>query len=600
MRQLYLLLLILLILAGTADGQPFILVNANLQPLSSSSVAWGDYDNDGDLDLVLTGEPGNAIPATYIYRNDNGTFQDIGANLPGFSEGSADWGDYDNDGDLDLLLVGRDNFHIATSMIIDNENGTFTVSGIVLPGIMNGEAEWGDLDNDGDLDILMAGTHQGLTFYSMIIRNDGNGQFSDQGEHFPGLQNASVNWVDYNNDGQLDVMIGGDSGGGMITCLYKQDEGTFTEIKPGGFMGLNNGDMQWGDLDNDSDMDLVLSGVDLFLDGYILIYRNDGNDQFEPVSGISNPVSFTSIDLADYNNDGWTDIIVTGKIIGCGTTAACILYRNESFLNFFEESTLIPGYKKGDVDWGDFNNDGASDLLFTGLDGFDVPKTEIYMNPAGSGIFSANTPPAMPQGLDASTSGDMVTVKWNRATDAQTPSAGLSYNLYVGTASSTPDIFAANSNPASGIRYLASLGNTNQDTSFTVNDLGDGTYFWSVQAVDNGFMGSSFPPEQTFTINAVGILEPDPELTITLSPNPAQTYIDIRIRDTGYGKNDPGSKIPDPGSQIHILDLTGKTVISVSSSGYPLRIDVSGLTTGLYIVRFTNDNLVVVKRFIKM
>ncbi len=68
-------------------------------------MAWGDYDNDGDLDILLTGDTGTEI-ISRVYRNDGETFADISAPLPGVKLGSVAWGDYDNDGDLDVLLSG--------------------------------------------------------------------------------------------------------------------------------------------------------------------------------------------------------------------------------------------------------------------------------------------------------------------------------------------------------------------------------------------------------------------------------------------------------------------------------------------------------------
>ncbi len=67
-------------------------------------MAWGDYDNDGDLDILLTGSFGG--PVARVYRNTGGAFVDIGAGLTGVQNGSVAWGDYDNDGDLDILLTG--------------------------------------------------------------------------------------------------------------------------------------------------------------------------------------------------------------------------------------------------------------------------------------------------------------------------------------------------------------------------------------------------------------------------------------------------------------------------------------------------------------
>ena len=71
----------------------------------NSSVAWGDYDNDGDLDILLTGDDGLS-GISKIYRNDSGSFIDIAESIAGVRSSSVAWGDYDNDDDLDILLAG--------------------------------------------------------------------------------------------------------------------------------------------------------------------------------------------------------------------------------------------------------------------------------------------------------------------------------------------------------------------------------------------------------------------------------------------------------------------------------------------------------------
>jgi len=451
---------------------------------------------------------------------------------------------------------------------------------------MGGEASWGDYDNDGDLDILMAGIYEGLQFHSLILENDGNNQFTDLGVNLPGVQSASVAWVDYNNDGKPDVMINGDSGGGMITRLYKQENGTFTEVNTDGFIGLCNGDIQWGDLDNDGDMDLIVTGADIYLDGKIVLYKNNGNDEFIEYLTLNNPITASTLDIGDYNNDGWLDIILAGRIVGCGGLATTMLFRNETFFNFFIESSLIPGYNQGDVNWGDFNNDGYTDLVFTGLDGFGVPTTHIYSNNLGTGVFSSNTSPEMPEGLSASTSGNSVTLNWNRAIDAQTQSKGLSYNLYIGTSTTFHDVVSPNSNPVSGIRHLASLGNTCQDTNWTISDLEDGDYFWSVQAIDNGFMGSVFSPEQTFTINAVGIRDPEVTNSFSIYPNPVKDQLFISSSQTGK-------------FDIRVYSSAGRLVVSTELKGNQSVIDVSDLSGGVYIVSFIIPDQTQVIRFMK-
>jgi len=100
------ILAFLLIYAGALQAQlPFTLVNANLYQAGNSFSAWGDFDQDGDLDLALTGDNGGT-PMTILYRNDSGTFVDVNANLPGVNFSSCEWGDFEPDGDLDLLITG--------------------------------------------------------------------------------------------------------------------------------------------------------------------------------------------------------------------------------------------------------------------------------------------------------------------------------------------------------------------------------------------------------------------------------------------------------------------------------------------------------------
>ena len=103
----------------------FSIINTGLQNVTNSSVAWGDYDNDGDLDILLTGDTGDGF-FSGIYRNDTDTLIDINAALSDVAYSSVAWGDYDNDGDLDILLSGDVNGGESVSKIYRNDNGAFT------------------------------------------------------------------------------------------------------------------------------------------------------------------------------------------------------------------------------------------------------------------------------------------------------------------------------------------------------------------------------------------------------------------------------------------------------------------------------------------
>ena len=92
-----------------------------MMAISPTWAAWGDYDNDGDLDILLTGSNGGKI--SKVYRNDSGSFADINANLTGVNYGSVAWGDYDNDGDLDILLTGDDTDDNHITKVYRNDSG---------------------------------------------------------------------------------------------------------------------------------------------------------------------------------------------------------------------------------------------------------------------------------------------------------------------------------------------------------------------------------------------------------------------------------------------------------------------------------------------
>ena len=108
-------------------------IGAGLPGLQYGKVAWGDYDNDGDLDLLLVGIADPS--ASLVYRNDSGVFTDIGAGLPGVSFGGGAWGDYDNDGDLDVLLYGDSGLGGYISHVYRNTGGVFSGGAVGLPGM---------------------------------------------------------------------------------------------------------------------------------------------------------------------------------------------------------------------------------------------------------------------------------------------------------------------------------------------------------------------------------------------------------------------------------------------------------------------------------
>ena len=118
-------LCLLLSLSALTPGnaQIFRDIDAALTPVAFGAVDWADYDNDGDPDILLTGLNPSFQPVSIIYQNDGGTFQDINAGLTGVLESAVDWGDFDNDGDPDILLAGWNADGQPVSIIYRNDTG---------------------------------------------------------------------------------------------------------------------------------------------------------------------------------------------------------------------------------------------------------------------------------------------------------------------------------------------------------------------------------------------------------------------------------------------------------------------------------------------
>ena len=115
----------------------------------------------------------------------------------------------------------------------------------------------------------------------------------------------------------------------------------------------------------------------------------------------------------------------------------------------------------------------------------------------------SNTVGPAPTGLRAAINGSTVQFSWNAGSDAETPAAGLTYNLRVGTTPGGSDVLSPNSDPVTGFRRLPQFGNAWERLSTTLTNLTNGFYYWSVQSVDTGLAGSPFAPEQKL---AVGFL----------------------------------------------------------------------------------------------
>jgi len=393
------------------------------------SVAWGDYDNDGDLDLLVCGTNSLGSQISQVFRNEGSNVFSLqsGINLAGIAEGTGAWGDYDNDGDLDILLVGYN--YVGTYIYRNDGSNTFTeISGLDLPLVSSSTAKWGDYDNDGDLDILMAGRSFEEGFLARVYQNRGNDDFVEQeGIPLAGVKQCGVDWGDYNNDGLLDILLCGTTSEypdyDAITKIYTNNgDNTFTDQTAFNLTGTNWGRCVWGDYDNDGDLDFITTGYPDGTGASTRIYRNDGGLAFSYQSQYSlTGMSNSDVEWGDFDNDGDLDILMAGA-------GYARLYQNtgDDFVSVVDSD--LPGLYNADVAWGDYDNDSDLDFVLSGdHDGTRI--TRIFRNNA----TGSNTVPTTPSGLQFTVQGDSVALSWTQANDAETPQAALSYALEVGT-----------------------------------------------------------------------------------------------------------------------------------------------------------------------
>lgn len=396
----------------------------------SGGVALFDYDKDGWQDIYFVNAPTVAEPTgarSELWRNNgDGTFTDVtdkaGVGFPGWGMGVCA-GDYDNDGWEDLYLTCFG----ANRLYRNNGDGTFTdvaaKAGVADPRWSTGAA-FGDYNNDGRLDLFVAnyvdlkldalpefgkGKHcqfQGLPVQcgpqglkgagDSLFRNNGDGTFTDVSNQAgvadkEGLFGLGVAWLDFNEDGHIDLYVANDTGANYL--YQNKGDGTFSEI------GLMSGVAFSEDGKGQASMGVAIGDYDHrrrwnifvtnFSDEYNAFYRHEKGFTFTDVSyatgtgRASLPYVGWGCGFFDYDNDGWLDLlVVNGHVYPQLATAKLkiayaqrkLLYHNNGAGAFAEigaeagQALNDPAVSRGAA-FGDFDNDGDVDVVINNLDG---------------------------------------------------------------------------------------------------------------------------------------------------------------------------------------------------------------------------------------
>lgn len=370
----------------------FVQAPITLTGVYGSSVAWGDYDQDGNLDILLAGYTGSAS-ATQVWHNEgNGTFTQMPTTLTGLHNAVVDWGDYDHDGDLDILLNGESNISRVTEIWRNDGGSVFTKLATTLTGVYGGVVAWADYDNDGDLDVLLTGVNNSGALTTEVWRNNGNDTFSQIATTMSGLFSSAAAWGDYDNDGDVDLLLAGSLGFTSTMQLWRND-GTdlFTQM-PAALTNISNGTVAWGDYDRDGDLDILLAGLS-GTTRVTEVWRNDGGGAFSKLATAITGIYNRTAAWGDYDNDGRLDILIAG--MKTGSVAVTEVWRNTGNDTFTQLPVTLTGVYGSWVAWGDYDNDGDLDILLAGTTGSNQALTQIWRNddcPPDLSIAKAVTP----------------------------------------------------------------------------------------------------------------------------------------------------------------------------------------------------------------
>ncbi|MGI6295489.1 MAG: FG-GAP-like repeat-containing protein [Armatimonadota bacterium] len=571
-----------------ATPQFFSYYSTSINDIMRGAVASADFDQDGNLDIAIAGlkydyKINDYSPVTQIWRYDGSLdYASVNANLTGVQNPALAWGDYDNDGKPDLIVTGDTGSALVTKLYRNDGTSWPVVANAVFPGVKNGTVAWVDYDNDGRLDVLLAGESASGRI-TKLFHNNGDGSFDEvTGLTLPGVSECSAAFADYDSDGLVDFAIVGNSDSGPITKIYRNEgAGQFTDISAN-LTGVTSASVCWGDYDNDGKLDLAFCGERTDGTKITRICRNTGSGFTEQDLGL--PGVKGALTRGDFNFDGTLDLILFGEQDTSPSLPRVCVNNGDGTFTVYPVAINEAGYKYTSLTWTDCNQDGKLDLLLCGETTSGFPGTLIYQNLTKT----ANTPPSPPSGLSATFEDNTLTLSWSAATDAQTPQDGLTYNIRVGTTPGAADIVSGHANYSTGKRDVLEMGNAYKNLTWQIHNLAPRSYYWSVQTIDGSFAGSAWASEAT--------MKPD-----TQPPTIQISEPSVSITNTGpvsYTITYQGADSITLSANDITLNTTGTAdgIVSVTGSGNTSRtVTIANITgdgsIGISVAADTASNL---------
>lgn len=587
-----------------------------------SRLATADFDQDGDLDIAVSGVTCSNFlncAITEIYQNDgNANFTKMNVDMEGLWLGDMKWGKINNDNYMDLMTIGGTSSGKAYVYYYNPTTSTFDkqlATGVTAS--LKATLDLGDVNGDGYDDMIVGGSNPSNSFLpspTKLYINDKNGGFNVlAGTDFPSFVEGDIKFANIGGDDRLEIII---SGGPSITnhayagAVYSDTgTGTLPEYKLTYDLPLlSYSKISLGHIRaNFSAVQAVITGKPKGSNKVMMYYfrvnptdidtDNNGAPNFtdNPIDSFwFNGGQGVSTRIADF------DYLDAGNIFTTGESANP-LRKSDSRIYFYfteERSVVFPctdlrqSYLDA-INVGDFDGDNKIDIITTGgkivtsgaINGnIGNPTTQLFLN----NYSGQNLPPAAPWELYYSFTynPDLVvdsasTLEWGLGSDDHTEVSLLNYNVRIGTTPGGDDVLYPKAG-ADGKLHQLTMGNSNGTRTLDLNklDLEVGkTYYAAVQSIDLSYVGSPWSEEVSFVFgeeNSTKVIRTKPIEILKLYPNPSHGNITLE----NQGRQ---------ALTVQILDIAGKKVktIDVGMDSKAI-IDTNTLSAGVY---FATTNL---------
>lgn len=349
-----------------------------------SDIAYADIDNDNDLDVLITGFSNTQQIAKLYLNNGNGDFTLVnGTPFTATSNGSIAFADIDGDNDQDLLITGKNNNsgNRIAELYTNDGSGNFTLVSSPFDGVEFSSIAFADIDNDNDLDVMITGLNVIAAGSTKLYINDGNGNFSVEiGTPFDLVGFSAIAFSDIDGDNDQDVLITGQYAFGQYSStLYTNDGfGTFTLVTGTPFEGVAYSAISFSDIDGDNDQDVLITGKNMSGSAVTKLYVNNGSGAYTLDTGTSfENLLEGDISFADLDNDNDMDVIITGQ--NNSSQKKSNLYINDgSGTYIIDVSMPFDNVEKGSTLILDIDNDNDKDVIISGLNSSNQRISKLY------------------------------------------------------------------------------------------------------------------------------------------------------------------------------------------------------------------------------